>query len=79
MDPAGDEALLLCAIVAALLGGLIVLGFGLVQAPKHSSTRRRKTTELDLVTLWRLGRSLRKGKRPESRGARVDNSVKTTP
>ena len=64
LDPSGDEALLLCAIVGALLGALILLGFALTHAPKRSSVATRSTKELDIVTLWRLRRSLRTGAKP---------------
>lgn len=79
LDPSGDEALLMCAIVAALLGGLIVLGFGVVHGQKSSLAKARKADEPDFVMLWRLRQSLRKGERARSRVARVDNSVKTAP
>ena len=78
LDPSGDEALLLCAIVAALLGALIVLGFGLGHAPKRSFAPARNTKELDLITLWRLRRSLRRGAKAARYEARAENSVKTT-
>jgi hypothetical protein len=76
LDPSGDEALLLCAIVAALLGALILLSFGLMRAPKRPSAATRNTKELDLVTLWRLRRSLRRGAKPARYEARAENSVK---
>ena len=78
LDPSGDEALLLCAIVGALLGALILLGFGLVHAPKRSSAPTRRTKELDLVTLWRLRRSLQRDANPKRYEARAESSVKPT-
>ena len=78
LDPSGDEALLLCAIVGALLGALILLGFGLMHAPKRSSAPTRNTKELDVVTLWRLRRSLRRGAKRALYEARAESSVKTT-
>src|SRR5438874_6502392 len=77
LDPSGDEALLLCAIVAALLRALILLGFGLMRAPKRSSAPTRNTKELDLVTMWRPSRSLRTGAKPAPFEARAESSVKT--
>ena len=47
MDPAGDGALLLCTIVAAALGVVIVVGFGLVRPPSRvpmSGPKRRAST-----------------------------------
>ena len=77
LDPSGDEALLLCAVVAALLGALILAGFGLVHAPKRTSALARNTKELDLLMLWRLRRSLRRGTKPARYEARTESSVKT--
>ena len=76
LDPSGDEALLLCAIVAALLSALILLGFALMRAPKRPSAPTRNTKELDLVTLWRLRKSLRRGAKPAPYEARAESSVK---
>ena len=77
LDPSGDEALLLCTIVAALLGALILLGFGLVHVPKRSSPPGRTAKELDLVTLWRLRRSLRRDTNPMRYEARAESSAET--
>ncbi len=84
MDPSGDGALLLCAVTAALLGMLIVVGFGLVR-PKSQSprqgTRRRSSSlvELGLPALWRLNRSIGKGDHPLSADSPSVESVRTTP
>ncbi len=66
MDPAGDAALLLCVIIAALLGVVILVGFGLIQPPARlgrKGARRRASTaaDLDLLALWRLKGTLGKG------------------
>ena len=84
MDPSGDGALLLCAVTAALLGILIVVGFGLVrptrQAPRQGTKRRSSSlAELGLPALWRLNRSIGKGDRPLSGDSPSVDSVRTTP
>ena len=58
-------------------GALILLGFGLVHAPRRSSALARNTKELDLMMLWRLRRSLRRGTKPARYEARTESSVKT--
>jgi hypothetical protein len=84
MDPSGDGALLLCAIMAATLGLLLVVGFGLVRPPQRSSkpgARRRRSTVADLgvLSLWRLNRSLGKSAHPQTCDAPAVDSVKMTP
>src|SRR5216683_453222 len=59
MDPSGEGALLLCAITAAMLGILLLVGFGLVrptrQSPKQGTTRRLSGAgELGLPAVGRL-------------------------
>ena len=84
MDPAGDGALLLCAITAALLGILLVVGFGLMrppkQSPRHGPGRRVSSgAELGLPALWRLNRSLGKSAHARPGDSSSVDSVRTTP
>jgi len=84
MDPAGDGALLLCTIVAAALGVLIVVGFGLLRQPKRApipGAKRRASTaaDLDVLALWRLNRSLGKTAGPESSDSPMVDSVRRPP
>jgi len=84
MDPAGDGALALCTIMAAALGVLILVGFGLVRPPKRApmpGAKRRASTvaDLDLVALWRLKRSLGKSAQPQSSDSPPVDSVRTPP
>ena len=84
MDPSGEGALLLCAITAALLGILLLVGFGLVRAPKQSSrqgTSRGAATvaQLGLPALCRLNRSLEQNADPRTGDSSSVDSVRTTP
>ena len=85
MDPAGDGALLLCTIVAAALGVVIVVGFGLVRPPSRvpmsGPKKRRASTaaDLDVLELWRLKRSLGKRAGPRSSDSPAVDSVGTPP
>jgi len=84
MDPSGEGALLLCTIMAAALGVLLVVGFGLVRRPRQSSrpgARRRTSTvaDLGLLSLWRLNRSLGKSAHPRPGDPPTVDSVRTTP
>jgi len=81
MDPSGEGALLLCTIVAAALGVLLLVGFGLVRPPRQSSRqggKRRASTvaDLGLLSLWRLNRSLGKSAHAEPGDP---PTVRTTP
>ena len=84
MDPSGDGALLLCAITAAMLGILLLVGFGLVrptrQSPKQGTTRRLSGAgELGLPALWRLNRSIGKSAHPLRGDSPSVDSVRTRP
>ena len=84
MDPSGDGALLLCTIMAALLGILLVVGFGLMRPTRQSpkpGTRRRASTiaDLGLPALWRLNRSIVKSADPRTGDSSSVDSVRTTP
>jgi len=84
MDPSGDGALLLCAITAALLGILVAVGFGLVRPAKHSSRQAAKrpastVSDLGLLSLWRLNRSIGKGAHPLSGDSPSVDSARTRP
>jgi hypothetical protein len=84
MDPSGEGALLLCAIMAAALGVVLVVGFGLVRPPRQSSrqgARWRASTvaDLGLLSLWRLNRSLGKSDHPQSDDSSTVDTVRTTP
>lgn len=84
MDPSGEGALLLCTIMAAALGVLLVVGFGLVRPPRQPSRRggeRRASTaaDLGLLSLWRLNRSLGKSAHPQPGDSSTVDTVRTTP
>ena len=84
MDPSGDGALLLCAITAALLGILQVVGFGLVrptrQSPKQGTRGRSSDAgELGLPALWRLNRSISKSTHRLSSDSASADSMRTPP
>ena len=63
LDPAGPEAMALCAAAAAALGALIGIGFVLLwRAGRRTRGDRRRVgssgpTELGLLGLWRLNRA----------------------
>jgi hypothetical protein len=83
MDPSGGGALLLCTIMAAALGVLLVVGFGLVRPPRQSSrpgARRRASTvaDLGLLSLWRLNRSLGTRAHAQPGDPPTVDSVRTT-
>jgi hypothetical protein len=82
MDPAGDGALALCVIMAAVLGVLTAVGFGLVRAPKQlrsDGAERLASTaaDLNLLALWRLNRSLGKSAHPQPGESPPVESVRT--
>ena len=84
MDPSGEGALLLCAITAALLGILLLVGFGLVrptrQSPRQGMRRRPSGAgELGLPALWRLNRSIGKSAHPLSGDSPSVDSARTRP
>jgi len=84
MDPSGEGALLLCTIMAAALGVLLVVGFGLVRPPRQSSRQGGKhgastVADLGLLSLWRLNRSLGKRAHPRPGDAPAVDPVRTTP
>ena len=84
MDPSGEGALLLCTIMAAALGVLLVVGFGVVRPPRQSSRQGEKrrastTADLGLLSLWRLNRSLGKSAHRQPGDSSTVDTVRTTP
>ena len=85
MDPSGDGALLLCMIMAAALGVLLLVGFGCVRPPPRPSSRQdakrraSRVADLGLLSLWRLNRSLGKSAHRQPGDSSTVDKVRTTP
>ena len=81
MDPVGGGALLLCAIMAALLGVVIVVGFSLVRPSTRSSRKGGASAapDLGLLALWHLNRALAKSAHRRPGDSRPVEPVRPTP